>query len=297
MPVFAFCRPGSRLEVPEGSTVPGPPGTAAGGLGGLCSLLLQQRCFPTGVGEPGCWHPSRSPCTWWGTRAGCGPLLSIWLTLGDASPSAQHAWSCSSSSGHLPTSRSPSPCLFPGAAVLHGSMQVQREDRSEETGGKQTPLNVMEATASFCQPSPPLHPACLLLFFSLSEYKMSQGLGPNLPWVLRLAPCSSLEVTLEASSVPSKQGVSHKGNLSGNRTLKTLGAGRCGAPLSPFISKPFKMPWPNDQLALLLEEGCTAHRASQAVPGQGEMLRQKPGSKPSEVSCSSRVEAGGVARC
>lgn len=83
-------------------------------------------------------------------------------------------------------SRSPSLRLFPRAAKPRGSVQVQQEDRSEETGGKRAPLNVMEATAWFCQPLPPLppsspHPACLLLFFSLSGYKMSQGLGPNLP--------------------------------------------------------------------------------------------------------------------
>ena len=154
-----------------------------------------------------------------------------------------------------------------------GSMQAWREDRSEETGGKPTPLNVMETTAWFCQPSPPLHPACLLLFFSLSGYKMSQGLGPNLPWVLWLTPCSSLEVTLESSSVPSKPGVSCKADRSGNRTLETPGTGRCGALLSPFMSKSFEMSWPGDQLVSPLEEGCSAHRASGLCQGSGAGAR------------------------
>lgn len=158
----------------------------------------------------------------------------------------------------------------------------------------------MEATAWFCQPSPPSpHPACLLLFFSLSGYKMSQGLSPNLPWVLQLAPCFSVEVTLEASTVPSKPGVSRKGNCRGNRTLEKLGTGKRGVLLSPFMSQPFKMSWPGGQPASPLEEGCTARRAGKPgarEPGKEEMLRQSPSSKPSEVSRGSWVEAGGVAR-
>lgn len=149
----------------------GPPERSAGVLGGLCSLLLQQRCFPLGVGGVGA--SSTPPACDGGPRQAASPSLSMWLTPGCAIPSAQCAWSCGSSLGHLPTSRSPSLRLFPRAAKPRGSVQAQQEDRSEETGGKRTPLNVMEATAWFCQPLLPLppsspHPACLLLFFSLS---------------------------------------------------------------------------------------------------------------------------------
>jgi len=102
----------------------------------------------------------------------------------------------------------------------------------------------MEATAWFCQPSPPLHPACLLLCFSLSGDEMSQGLGPNLPWVLWRAPCSSLEVTLEASSVPSKLGVSCKGDRSGNLTLETPAQADVELRCHPSRANPLKCPGP-----------------------------------------------------
>lgn len=113
--------------MPEGNTVPGPPERAAGVLGELCSLLLQQRCFPPGVGEVGCWHPPHSPCMWWGSQAGCRPLalylaytrvcnpfctvcLELWLLPGTSpdeliplpSPlpqGSQAAWLCASAAG------------------------------------------------------------------------------------------------------------------------------------------------------------------------------------------------------
>jgi len=94
---LAVCRPGSHLEVPEGSTVLGPPGTVSGGLGGLCSLLLQQGCFPIGGGKPGFQHPFHPPRAWWGSWAGCRSPSPSSSARGCNPDSTRCAWSCGSS--------------------------------------------------------------------------------------------------------------------------------------------------------------------------------------------------------
>lgn len=168
----------------------------SGGLRGPCNPFLHQRCFPTGEGELGCWDSSHCRCMGWGSRAGCQPPALHPAHTAGCTPI------CTAVFPDEPVPL-PSPLPWGGLATwLHARAaggQI-RGDRRETNSLKRDRGNCLVLSAI----APPPHPACLLLFFSLSGYKMSEGLGPNLPWVLRLAPCSSLVVTLEDLSPPNR---------------------------------------------------------------------------------------------